>query len=749
MDGRKNVEDVAAPHLNSINDHDEGLFHAVQRLQAHARERISLNPGWKFKRFTESPGDFNDASWESLDLPHDWAVKGPFLTEKDSIITGGEGRPPTHGDGWYRRSFTATTEDVSSKSLYLDINGAMAYDMACLNGNLVGRWPYGYASFRLDLTPFVKTGTNSIAIRVDNAVSSSRFYSGVGIYRNVWLTKAAKTHIVDDGAYITSKVSSKSAALDLMAHVEKSAASGKEQVEITTDVYVLNNSTGRLSEKVGQFPHTKVDVATGAQQSINLTLVLQNPRLWGPRPLQEPNLYVAVTRLQSRNGKKMDEYESRFGIRTRIYIQGVNQHHDFGSLGAAFNLRAAEQLFGMLQDLGCNSVRTSLNLLARELLGLADELGILILDEIFDTWQGAKVLNNFSLIFNECYGNEVVEQRTGDVGANVSMKIKNILCEEDLTRLRTLGANNAGPEDVFTTSMDIIGLNYQGEGRGKVGPLFRVFHEKFPDTMTVSSESSSAVSSRGTYLFPVTPENSTNVSAEGFDDANMYVSAYDLYAVPWGTSPDKVFVAQDPHPYVAGEYVWTGWDYLGEPTPFNLARSSYLGFIDLAGFPKDRFYLYQSRWNSTLKMAHICRTGTADSAELFANGVSQGMQKKKDKFTYRFRWDQVTYAPGKLHVVTTKDGAPWATPPIAVTDATGDVVPLANNAISSVSGPAEIVSTDNGDPTDMVPFPSKDRKVFNGMVLVVVRVKAGASGTITVTAKAEGLKGAKVKLKVE
>ncbi|KAK3315860.1 glycoside hydrolase superfamily [Apodospora peruviana] len=839
------------------------------------RERISLNPGWKFKRFEENPDDisyaklkawilptgnnfikdsskrpvrpsaqppsvsfaeprFDDKSWESLDLPHDWAVKGPFLTEKYSIIGGGEGRLPIHGVGWYRRTFTATRDDVTSKSVYLDIDGAMSYAMVWLNGNLVGGWPYGYASFRLDLTPYLKAGTNNIAIRVDNAVASSRFYSGAGIYRNVWLTKLSKTHVGQDGTYITSKdVSAKSATLDLVVAVENAASKKSEEVEVVTDVYVRDTETGKLGDKpVASFPRAKVTVKAGEQESVKSSLALPNPRLWGPRPSQEPNLYVAVTRLLS-GRKTIDKYETRFGVRTlsysgdglrvngeRIYIQGVNQHHDFGSLGSAFNVRAAERQFEMLTDLGVNSVRTSHNPPARELLDMADEMGILMLDEIFDTWAVAKVVNDFNLIFNEwyeadlrsfirrdrnhpsvviwSYGNEVVEQRTGTVGYNVSMKLKSILREEDTTRMCTLGANNAGPNDEFTSSMDIIGLNYQGEGRGDVGPLFPDFHKNFPDTMIISTESSSVVSSRGTYLFPVTPGNSANVSAEGFDEDNMHVSAYDLYAVPWGASPDKVFAAQDAYPYVGGEYVWTGWDYLGEPTPFDMARSSYFGFIDLAGFPKDRYYLYQSRWNPTVKMAHILphwnwaddRVGevtpvhvfsAADEAELFVNGKSQGIQKKEE-LTYRFRWDEVVYAPGELHVVTWKAGKPWANATvrttgdaaalkattyrerttikaggedlsfvsIAVVDAKGDTVPLASDKITfSVSGGGEIVSTDNGDPTDMVPFPSHERKAFNGLALVVVRAKSGASGKITVTAKAEGLKAAEVVLTVE
>jgi beta-galactosidase len=315
--------------------------------------------------------------------------------------------------------------------------------------------------------------------------------------------------------------------------------------------------------------------------------------------------------------------------------------------------------------------------------------------------------------------------------------------------------------------------------------------------MIFSTESSSAISSRGTYIFPVASGNNAQVrGTTGADPANRYVSAYDLYAVDWGASPDKVFSAQDRFPYVAGEFVWTGWDYIGEPTPYDASRSSYFGIIDLAGFPKDRFFQYQSRWNPEVKMAHILphwnwpdRVGevtpvhvfsAADEAELFLDGKSQG-RLKKEQYTYRFRWDKMVYQPGELHVVTYKGGKEWAnatlrtTGPasalrlstyhdrtsiaadgsdlsfvsLAVIDDKGDVVPTAKDAITfSVSGPGTIVVTDNGDPTDMVPFPSADRKAFNGYALAIVRAKAGAKEPITLTATAKGLKSAEVKLTI-
>ncbi|KAK0614757.1 glycoside hydrolase superfamily [Immersiella caudata] len=866
----KNACDFALLALCILAGND--LAFAEDAPAVGARDRVSLNAGWRFQRWTDKPDsvsystmkpwimpsandfikntakrarrpssepanvtfaqpDFDDKAWELVDVPHDWAVKRPFYAGANAVIGGDMGRLPIHGVGWYRRAIQLDATD-SGKSLLLDIDGAMSYAMVWLNGRFVGGWPYGYASFRLDLTPYARSGNNQLAIRVDNAMESSRFYPGAGIYRNVWLTKVSQQHVAYDGTWITSgQVSDQSATLDLVTIIENlSTASSATEIEVSTDIHVWDAASGKAAAKVGQFPSVKIAVDGGAKHTVNASTTLQNPRLWGPRPLQEPNLYIAMTRLQS-GGRTLDEYHTRFGIRAvqytgdgikingqRVYIQGVNQHHDLGSLGAAFNVRAAERQLEMLQDMGCNAVRTSHNPPSRELLDLADELGILIMDEIFDTWNSQKRRNDFHLIFSDwhepdlrafirrdrnhpsvviwSFGNEVAEQRARN-GAATAQSLKDIVREEDPTRYTTVGSNNAGPNDAFTGVADIIGLNYQGEGRGTGAATFPDFRAKFPSKMILSTESSSGISTRGTYIFPVTTSNSITVSdSQGGDPRNRYVSAYELYAVSWGASPEKVFAAQDRYPYVAGEFVWTGWDYLGEPTPYDLSRSSYFGIIDLAGFPKDRFYLYQSRWNPTVKMAHILphwnwpnRTGqvtpvhvfsSGDQAELFLNGVSQGVQKKAiSSGSYRFRWDRVVYQPGELQVVTYKDGNLWANATmrttgepsglhgstyrdrktikadgadllfisIAVVDQKGDVVRQSNNAITfSVQGPGEIVTTDNGDPTDMVAFPSPERKAFGGLALAIVRAKAGSSGKITVTASAKGLVSAEVVL---
>jgi beta-galactosidase len=612
--------------------------------RAAGRERTSLNLGWKFQRSTSSPDNltynklkayilpsandfiadstkhrqrpaeqpanvtfaqssFDDKAWESVNLPHDWAVKGPFYTERNAVVGGAMGRLPSQGIGWYRRKFVISPSD-EDKSVYLDIDGAMAYAMVWLNGNLVGGWPYGYASFRLDLTPYITSGDNVLSIRVDNAVESSRFYSGAGIYRNVWLVKVAPTHVSQFGSWISSRqVSAQSATLDLVLNVRNAGKTGqKAEVQIVTDVHAIDLSSGAIGAKVAQFPNATMTIDAGKTQKASGTVTLQNPKLWGPRPSQEPNLHVAITRIYT-DGQVIDTYETKFGIRSiqykndgfwvngqRVYVQGVNQHHDLGSLGAAFIIPAARRQLELLQDMGCNAVRTSHNPPAPDLLDLADKMGMLILDEIFDTWRSAKVRNDFHLIFDEWYeadlrafvrrdrnhpsvlawsfGNEIAEQRGGSSGASTAQTLRDIIHQEDPTRQTTVGMNNAAADSPFTGVVDLIGLNYQGEGLGSNSPTFQGYRSRYPNKTIFTTESSSAISSRGFYLFPVASSNSQTIgnrAGEGGDSRVTHVSSYDLYAVSWGSSPDKVFAAQDRYPYVGGEFVWTGTDYIGEP----------------------------------------------------------------------------------------------------------------------------------------------------------------------------------------
>jgi beta-galactosidase len=802
-------------------------------------QRPEGNPGSDFP-FVQA--GFNDASWEPVTLPHDWAIKGPFFKGDPAEVGGGMGRLPSPGIAWYRRKLNIPLTD-KDKIIYLDVDGAMSYAMVWLNGNLVGGWPYGYNSFRLNLTPYLQPGgENQLAIRLDNPANSARWYPGGGLYRNVWLTKLAPVHVAQWGTFVhTKNVSAAAATVELAITMENSSTTN-QRYDLATEVFTINEKTGKAGIKVAVFPRTANTVPAGKKIQTTSSVEIKNPLLWGPVPLQKPNLYLAVTKVYA-NGKVIDEYETRFGIRTLqfdaekgllvngkpVRIQGVNQHHDLGALGAAFNTRAAERQLELLRELGCNAIRLSHNPPAPELLQLTDSMGFLVIDEIFDSWERKKTPHDFHLIFPDWYepdtrsfirrdknhpsiiawsfGNEVGEQYTGDTGAAVARKLADIVHDEDPTRPATASMNYAKPDMPFPAALDILCLNYQGEGirdapayahlKGiRTSPLYPAFHSKFPNKMIVSSETASALSSRGTYIFPVYNGISAPVSdSTGGDPKNKFVSAYELYTAAFGASPDKVFASQDKHPYVAGEFVWSGWDYLGEPTPYYLARSSYSGIIDLAGFKKDRFYLYQARWRPNLPMAHILphwtwpgRTGlitpvhvftSGDEAELFLNNRSLG-RKKKGQYEYRLRWDSVVYEPGVLRVVAYKNGKPWATDTVqtagaaaklqlhadrslinangtdlsfitlTITDANGVLAPEADDLISfSITGPGEIVATDNGDAANLEPFPSTTRNAFKGLALVIVRAKKGMPGTITVTATAKGLSSAKTIIKTK
>lgn len=805
------------------------------------------DPAKHYQRPAGTPGSdfpfvqtsFNDNEWEQVNLPHDWAIKGPFYTGDRAEVGGGMGRLPSQGVAWYRKKIQIPSSDAG-KSIYLDIDGAMSYAMVWCNGMLAGGWPYGYNSFRLDLTPYLKPGgDNQLAIRIDNPNYSSRWYPGAGIYRNVWLTKLNPVHIAQWGTFISSRdVFNSSATLDLDVDIENKSTTN-QNIEAVTEVYFLNDRLERMGTAVVKFPVSIIMVPAGKKTKTRSSVILNNPLLWGPPPLQKPYLYSAITHLYS-NGKPVDEYETHFGVRSLqfdplkgvlvnglpVHIQGVNQHHDLGALGAAFNTRAAQRQLELLAEMGCNAIRLAHNPPAPELLDLTDRMGFLVIDEIFDCWERGKTPLDFHLVFPDWYeadlrsfirrdhnhpsiitwsfGNEVGEQYTAEQGASLAKTLHDIAHDEDSTRPATASMNYAKPEMPFPQQLDIISLNYQGEGirdapayshlRGiKTSPLYPAFQKQFPGKLIVSSETASTLSSRGTYLFPITNGISAPVSDNtGGDPAKKQVSAYDLYTAAFGASPDKVFATQDKHDYVAGEFVWSGWDYLGEPTPYYSARSSYSGIIDLAGFPKDRFYLYQSRWRPDLPMAHILphwtwpdRAGritpvhvysSGDEAELFLNNKSLG-RKKKMAYEYRFRWDSVVYQPGELKVITYKNGRQWATDiqrtagnasvlrleadrtvidadgndlsfiTLRVLDNDGVLVPDATNTIRfTVAGPGEIVATDNSDAADLVAFPSTTRNAFSGLALVIIRAKPGTPGIITVTAQSAGLRMAQVKL---
>ncbi|MBN1300514.1 MAG: DUF4982 domain-containing protein [Melioribacteraceae bacterium] len=796
-------------------------------------ERPEGNPGNEFP-FVQI--GFDDSDWQSVNLPHDWAINGPFSEGPDPEVGGGMGRLPSPGVAWYRKKLDIPESDAGKK-IFLDVDGAMSYAMVWLNGSLVGGWPYGYSSWRIDLTPYIRPGgQNQLAIRMDNPNYSSRWYPGGGIYRNVWLVKTNPVHVGHWGTFITTEeVSENSAKINIEVTIDNDSENDVAVLAVA-QIFELDSEGQKAGKVIAEFEPINAKIKTKEKTKVEGSVILENPKLWGPPPTQVPNRYVAITTIYQ-DEKQIDQYETPFGIRSLqfdpnagvyvndelVKLQGVNMHHDLGSLGAAFNMRAAERQLEILREMGCNGIRTAHNPPAPELLELTDKMGFLVMDEAFDVWESKKTPHDYHLIFPEwheqdlrslirrdrncpsviiwSFGNEVGEQYTGEDGASLAKHLNDICKNEDPTRPTTCAMNWAKPSMPFPESMDVISLNYQGQGirqdpmfegtnRIRTKPMYPEFHKRFPDKVVLSSETASAFSSRGIYLFPVVDKISDVVrDGRGGDSKIQQVSSYELHAVDFGSSADKVFKSIEMNPYVAGEFVWTGWDYLGEPTPYYGARSSYCGIIDLAGFRKDRFYLYQAHWRPDFPMAHILphwnwqeRTGeitpvhvftSGDEAELFLNGESLG-RKKKEKSGYRLRWDDVKYEEGELKVIAYKNGKIWAEDIVKTTgkpaglelspdrteinadgrdlsfitlkviDLNGFTVPTATNKIQfEIEGPGEIVATDNGDPTDFVEFDSHYRKAFGGLALVTVRSVKDNRGTIIIKANSEGLRKVK------
>jgi beta-galactosidase len=783
------------------------------------------------------PG-FDDSQWRLLNLPHDWGIEGPF----DQALPGGTGKLPWSGVAWYRKHLDIPESD-KGKKIYLDVDGAMACATVWLNGKCAGGWPYGYASWRVDLTPFVNFGgENTVAIRLDNPPDSSRWYPGGGIYRNVWLVKTAPVHVAHWGTYVTTpEISAKAATVKIQVNVDNDSDADAVAM-VNNEIFELG-ADGARGKEMGMVLVSVNGLKVAAHNSglAQGEIAFEKPKLWS---IEQPNRYVVVTSILQ-DGKLVDRCETPFGIRTieftatngfllngkRVPLNGVCDHSDLGALGSAINTRGLERQVEILKAMGGNAIRTSHNPPAPELLDVCDRLGMVVMDESFDCWERSKTKNDYHLLFDDWHekdwraelrrdrnhpcvvlwsiGNEVGEQGSPSKFW-IAAELTAIAHQEDPTR-PTTSANSdvrAGYNG-FGTNEDVFGYNYKPTEYGK-------FRAANPNQPLFGSETASCISSRGEYFFPV----GTN-KAGGRADFQM--SSYDLYAPGWATPPDWEFAGQDRYPFVAGEFVWTGFDYLGEPTPYdrdasNLlnftdpaekaamqkeldalgkikvpSRSSYFGIIDLAGFPKDRYYLYQARWRPDLPMAHILphwnwpdRVGqitpvhvytSGDSAELFLNGKSLG-RKTKGPFEYRLHWDDVKYAPGTLKVVAYKNGRRWATNvmkttgpaakltlqadrakiaadgqdlsfiTVTVADSKGVLVPRSKNHIKfEIEGPGEIVVTDNGDATSFESFQAPEHDAYNGLALVIVRAKAGQPGTFTLKAESDGLKAAAIRIK--
>ena len=799
-------------------------------------QRPEGNPG---ENIAYVKSDFDDSEWRHLNLPHDWAIEGPFNID----YNGSTGKLPYWGIRWYRKTLELSQDDAG-KQIYLDIDGAMSYASVWCNGQYVGGWSYGYASFRLDLTPYIKAGQkNVLAIRLDNPDDTSRWYPGSGIYRNVWLVKTSPVHVEQWGTFVRNQqVDSEIAVMEMGVNIENHA--GKDvQVKLQTSVYLQGKDGRPVGEEVTQSMTKDIAIKKDSWSSARFQFKVDKPKLWD---IDTPNCYVAVSRVFM-DGKEMDSYETSFGIRTiefnhdlgfmlngqKVTIKGVCMHHDLGALGAAFNEVAAERQLRIMKEMGANAIRTSHNPPAPELVALCDRMGLMMQLELADTWQKGKRKNDYNLLFDDwseadmrslvrhyrnhpsvimwSIGNEMPDQTT-DQGVIIARNLTAYCHDEDPTRPTSLGCNKR--DAVFrdiVNQVDIFGLNYFHK-------TYPVFKEQNPTRRYHASETSSATSSRGEYFFPVTTD--VNNSRSGFQ-----LSSYDMTTIGWGCAPEVQFKMNEEYPFMSGEFVWTGFDYLGEPTPYNKdltnllnfsdpnelekarkeleelgkiktpSRSSYFGIVDLCGFPKDRYYNYKSYWRPDVPTVHILphwnwqeRIGeitpvhiytSGDAVELFLNGKSLGRREKSHSYD-RLTWDDVRYEPGSLKAIAYKNGQKWAEElvettgkpaalqvtaektelksdgtdlsfiRVAVVDSQGRVVPRSKNHLKfSVTGPAEIIATDNGDATSLLPFQLSERDAYNGLALVILRSQYMKQGKVLLTVESKGLPKQKIALKVE
>ena len=794
-----------------------------------AERRQPFNDDWLFLK-GDAPGAeaaaFEDSSWRALRLPHDWAIEGPF----DSKWNPHTGGLPISGIGWYRKHF-AVADSLRDRYLSIEFDGAMMNARVWLNGHELGGRPYGYIGFSFDLTPYLRYGPeeNVLAVRLNPEENSSRWYPGAGIYRNVWLEVTGPVHVAHWGTYVTTPEVSNAAATVQVKTELRNRDSQEARVVLRTSVL---DAAGRQVAR--QTNDAAID-ASGTQ-SLATTLNVPRPQRWD---IEHPYLYTLVTEVM--NGTRVvDRYTTPFGIRTiafdrdngfqlngrSVRLQGVCNHHDLGALGAAVNRRAVERQLEILKAAGVNALRTSHNPPAPEVLEACDRMGIVVMDEAFDVWKTQKVRNGYQKYFDEwserdlrdmarrdrnhpsiimwSIGNEVMEQRQAN-GWEIAKRLTAFFHEEDPTR-PTTSAFNSWAEAIknkLAENVDIPGFNYQPSH-------YEQIEREHPKWIIFGAETASAVSSRGVYHLPL----------EDYPrHPSLQISSYDVVAASWAMPPDVEWTYADKLGNILGEFVWTGFDYLGEPTPFFgpgatkqtdwPSRSSYFGMVDLAGFPKDRYYLYQSHW-TTKPMVHLVpqswnwegREGqnipvmvysNADEVELILNGRSLGrktrfsepvelpvgaiiMPDRKFNSKYRLMW-QVPYAsgvlkavgyqngkqiaadevhtagaPAKVHLIPdraiiTADGDDLSFVTVRIEDKDGNLVPGADKLVHfSIAGAGTLRAVDNGNAATVEPFQASERKAFSGMALAIVSANRGKAGKIRVTATAEGLLSGSVEL---
>lgn len=815
-----------------------------------AADWVNFNKGWKFTKGNPANAnaiDFNDSSWENVKVPHDWAITGPF----DPDGNGGTGKLPWQGEGWYRKSFDVNAED-QGKVVYLRFDGIMSSPKIYVNGKLAGEWDYGYSTFYLDVTKYVNFGAeNTVAVYVDTRNHGSRWYPGAGMYRKVEMMVAENVHEEIWGSYITTPVVKEAyAEMRVLTNV-KNMNPNDQQVTVVATVISPNGN------EIQNFRTKEKTVSANSELEFDSWMTITRPGLWD---IENPVLYTLRTDVivdgnvvdSNKNlfGFRTFEFTADDGFflnGKHVQIKGVNLHHDHGPLGAAFNTRSMERKLEIMKEMGCNAIRTSHNICAPELVELCDKMGMLVFNEAFDKYDnkadiapetdfyefGERIIKNFVMrdrnkpsVIIWSVGNEM-----GDIQGNANYGLKRLAAmvgfvkKYDITRPVTIANDqNQNAHWRHFDYYDIHAYNY--------AERWLPARTIDPSKSVIISESASTVSTRGYYdlnipedfLNPTEPrastsylenipESVTNTSEEttgrrnaggGFQfqgtrnsgEARTQVSSYDVEAPSWAEVLDDDFLWQENDSYIAGEFVWTGFDYLGEPTPIRTARSSYFGIVDLCGMAKDRYYLYQSHWRPDYDMVHILPHWnwkenevenvpvfvytSGDEAELFLNGKSLGKRAKKpqsrvSKERYRLMWFDVAYEPGELKAVAYKEGEvigeaivktagePYSiklTPDRSTIDANGDdlsfvmveaydkdgnLCPLADNLINfEITGPGEIAAVGNGNPQSLEPYVANYRRLFFGKAMLILRSKENKTGQIDVVATSDGLNAANV-----